>query len=109
MRLGEFLFLSEYDAQLKADKENGWAKNAEFNSLVPLVLGNIDENIMVRDRLDDDGTFSVLFDDTTWTLHDAIKAYFDVADIVSYTTYTKVKDYGLISLEYKTGFWVLFE
>lgn len=110
MDLNEFKEVVVYKNDLiTVGKIDGSLKNAEFFSLVPLVLQKY-KDIKVRDFLDVDGTFAVIVPTyVKFTLSDALDLYQSIRDVISVTTYSKIIKEGLIKdLEFKDGFWVQF-
>jgi hypothetical protein len=111
MQLSEFKKLSEYKATLttmKSDKKlTSFAK--EYFSLTPVILEKY-KDILIRDFIDVDGTFAVVFPkDKTPSFLEGIGLYQDLSDILSYCMYNKVTNTGFISLDDHVGFWVLLD
>lgn len=88
-------------------------RSREFYSLIPLLLEKY-PLARIRDYLEVDGTFAVLFPKTTsFELLSAINLYLDLTDTLEFTTYTDTKQVGFINYEATEsddaleGFWVL--
>lgn len=107
MREAEFITLEQYRTKLNEEKEST-VKNAEFDSLMPLLLGQY-PGIYIRDYLDIDGTFSVTFGlDKSLDYIDSIKLYTEIIDLITLTTYVQYAQTGFINFDKSKGFWILF-
>ena len=116
MKISEFKSMSKYLADIEEERKpkdkreqlmNGTVRNAEFFSLIPLILEKHQE-ARVRDMLEVDATFAIVFPKSdTPKFIESISLYQDVQDICSHTLYTRVKNTGLIDMDGFVGFWVL--
>lgn len=108
MRESEFITLEQYRLKLVEETEST-VKNAEFDSLIPLLLNQYPE-IKIRDYLDIDGTFSVIFGyEKNIDYITGIKLYTEIIDLITLTTYVEYAETGFINFDKSKGFWILFK
>lgn len=105
MDLSEFKSVTQFSKNCKDDKNEESIKPAHFGSVMTTALQGYGV-LLVRDFLDVDRTFSVI-SQYNFELIEAVRLLQDVKDHLEMTTYDKVKNVGLISLNEYTGFWVL--
>lgn len=123
MDIKEFRTVEKYLEDIKNPPDTKkWEKPKDSvkNSAFPTVMGAFlsplkPYNLLVRDYLDKDGTFSLIIkfsDEDLMCFSDFIKIYLDTKDYIEQVTYMKVKNTGIITLtdpsEY-SGFWMHFQ
>lgn len=102
MNRSEFKDLKKYLLRLKDEQADlsfvDTLHTPEFYTMIPLLL-NAHPDVTVRDLLDVDGTFAVLFPVKGWTLREAVNFYETLSTIVGTTTYTSVENSGFVDFE----------
>lgn len=108
MNLNEYKFVDTYlDLERTAERGTETIKPAAFYTVISAILAPY-KDVKVRDFLDIDGTFSIVFEKYKQTPFEVLDLYQSIKDGISDVLFADGHLEGLVKLGSHEGFWIQF-